>query len=149
MPIPTPVQLSKVQQGMIYYRVTTLIDTLVHFLVRLPKNENGYSKVAEIINNAINNQYRDIPYIKSSVNTAANEIVIARELNGIFNPDLPVLERLDIISNSQNRENTLQATAGEIREFALQVLEQYLKSKPLLKQFINAGETSPSNNHTP
>jgi len=125
--------------------VRKLVDALIYFFVRLPNNEDGYTKVAVIIQNAINNQYSHIPYTKNSVKTGFTESLIARELNGIFNPDLSVLGEngLQIIHNPRDEkqyrittQEQLQNMVGEIRIDALNVLQKILDKTPLLAKHM-------------
>lgn len=136
--------LTDTQRAMISYQIERLIDILTYILVRrLPKDKQSYNGVAEIIGRAISNEYQSVPYTRNSVNTAYGQSIIAHELNGIFNPDLQVLQTLRIINNPRDvgtanisDEITLHEISGEIREYALQILPRHLKRYPSLIECI-------------
>lgn len=136
--------LTDTQREMISYQIGRLIDILTYIFVRrLPKDKQSYNKVAEIIDRAISNEYQSVPYTRNSVNTTYNQSIIAHELNGIFNPDLQVLQTLHIINNprdvgtaSISDEITLHEISGEIREYALQILPRNLEKYPALIRYM-------------
>ena len=121
--------LTDTQKSMIVHHIGRLINVLM-YPVRLSKNNGNFSSVAAIIQKAIDDDYRGLPYVRNSVNTGYDQGVIARELNGIFNPDFQVLQTLAIINNPREttkipNENALQKFSNEIRLFALQTLQKY------------------------